>query len=522
MVRKIKAKLILQLHAGGMTGRAIAQTQKVSRNSVSQVLKAAEEHDLTWEKAASLTDAEVYARLFPEKDGEQNVYEDPDWEHIHKELARDGVTLKRLHAEYRDQAEARHLPAMSYDRFCKRYRDFTVQKQVVSRVGHKAGRTLEVDWAGPTMELVNPATGEVTRVHLFVACLPFSRMSYVEATLDMKQDTWLRAHVHAFEYFGGATPCIVPDNAKVAVTKHPKEGEVEITRAYQEMAAHYGAAVLPARVRRPRDKPSVENEVWQATKDIVAALRNRVFTDFATLKDAVFQAAEAHNDRPFSKREGTRRQVFAEQELPLLRALPKRPYEICTWVYKRKVQRNCHVAYRHNYYSVIYTAVGKTVDLRVTDTVLEIYLGGERLATHPLFPAYVRNRYSTHEADLPEAKRYSEWDADRIRRWADRIGPATREVVDRIFYSVRFDEQGFNAALAVLRLSRTYGGGRLERASEMALATGKRSPRYRDIKPILETNQDKLSDAGAPSDGGAGEDAPGYVRGAAFYGEMGC
>ena len=418
MANRIRAKDILKLDASGLSGRAIATSLGVSRNSVRATLAAARQEGLEWEDVKSLAEQEVYDRLFPEKASEGVTYPDPNWEHVHKELARDGVTLKRLHAEYRDELTEKGEPSMSYDRFCKRYREFTVHKQVVSRVGHKAGRIMEVDWAGPTMTLVDPATGEVSKVYLFIACLPFSRMSYVEPTLDMKQNTWLYCHVHAFEYFGGVTPCIVPDNLKTGVRRHPKEGEVELNDAYREMAAHYGAAVMPARVKRPRDKPNVENEVWQVAIEVIAALRDVVFTDINLLRSAVAEKVEEHNSRPFSKREGTRRQVFEEQERLLLRPLPVMSYEVCEWVYGRKVQRNCHVAYRYNFYSVSHLAVGKSVDLRITESKLEVFLGGERLTTHPLFPPYARNRYSTHEGDLPKEKSYSGWDADRIRRWA--------------------------------------------------------------------------------------------------------
>ena len=402
MANRIRAKDILRLDGSGLSGRAIAASLGVSRNSVTAVLAAAKREGFGWEDARPLSDREVYDRLFPERAHEATVYPDPDWERIHRELARDGVTLKRLHAEYRDACSARGEASMGYDRFCKRYREFTVRKSVVSRVGHKAGRIMEAGWAGPTLAVVDPATGEVSKACLFVACLPFSRMSWVEPTPDMKQDTWLRCHVHAFGYFGGAAPCIVPDNLKTGVKRHPREGEVVINDAYREMAAHYGAAVMPARVRRPRDKPSAGNEVWQAATEVIAALRETVFTDFGALKEAVRKKVDEHNSRPFSKREGTRRQVFEEQERPLLRPLPAVPYEVCEWVYGRKVQRNCHVSYKRNFYSVTHLAVGRTVDLRVTESTVEVFLGGERLATHPLFPAYARNRYSTHEADLPD------------------------------------------------------------------------------------------------------------------------
>ena len=247
--------------------------------------------------------------------------------------------------------------------------------------------------------------------------------------------------------------------------------------------------------------------------DIIAELRDVTFTSLDALKAAVREKLAAYNAKPFQKRAGSRLASFESEERPLLRPLPAVPYEICEWVYGRKVQANCHVSYKRNFYSVSYLHVGATVDLRVTDTVLEIYLGGERVATHRLFPAYTTNAYSTNELDLPQGRSCSDWDAGRIRRWAARIGESCSDVVDRVFSSVRFDEQGFNAALAVLRLSHKYGAERLEKACSMALSSGIRSPRYRHIEPILATNQDKVDDRGDSGDDG------GWVRGADYYGE---
>lgn len=514
MAKRIRAKLILQLRESGMSYNEIAISQRMSKTSIREVVVAAEEKNLSWTDVQSKSEAEVYKILFPKRAVTTMVYDDPDWKHIHKELAKTGVTLRLLHTEYVDDRLKDNLPAMSYDRFCKRYHEFAISEHIVGRVGHKAARTMEVDWAGPTMALVNPETGELTKVYLFVACLPYSRYSYIEPTLDMKQDTWLLCHVHAFNFFGGSTPCIVSDNLKTGVISHPKEGEIILNDAYREMAAHYSSAVLPARVRKPRDKPSAENEVWSAATYVIAALRNQVFTDINILRQAVADQLTQHNKKPFSKREGSRLQCFTEEEKPLLMPLPAIPYEICTWVYNRKVQLNCHVSYKRNYYSVNYLYVGKLVDLRLTESTLEIFFGNERLATHPLFPPYVTNRYSTRESDLPKDKSYSDWSADRIRNWARRIGDACTEVVNRIFCSVAHDEQGFNATLAILRLSHKYGADRLEKACFMSLSTGKRSPRYRDIEPILKSNQDKIiQEANIPNQ------PAGYIRGAAYYSE---
>ena len=218
MARRIRAREVLRLRSvNGLSQNAIARTAHVSKHSVQDVLEAARERGVSWEDVEGMSEEAAYALLFPGRGDAGPVRADPDWARVHRELARTGVTLKLLHAEYADGCAEAGAPSMSYDRFCKRYRQYTVSRNVVSRVGHKAGRNMEVDWSGPTMRLVDPATGEVRKVYLFVACLPFSRYSYVEPTLDMKQDTWLLCHVHAFSFLGGATPCIVPDNLRTGV-----------------------------------------------------------------------------------------------------------------------------------------------------------------------------------------------------------------------------------------------------------------------------------------------------------------
>lgn len=517
MARKIKAKRILQLSAGGLSRREIAKMRGFGEHGVQQTLDAAAAAGIGYADVEGMADDEVYALLFPGRNSHEPAYAEPDWEYVHRELAKTGVTLKLLHGEYSDKCAEERKVAVGYDKFCKLYRAFTVRSCVTSRVGHKAARICEVDWSGPTMAVVSPGTGELATVYLFVGTLPFSRMSYVEPTLDMKQDTWLLCHVHMFEYFGGSTPVVVPDNLKTGVVRHPKQGEVVLNAAYEEMAAHYGCAVMPGRVRRPKDKPSVENTVGGIARAVIAPLRGTVFTSIDDLAAAVRRRLDDYNDAPFQKRAGSRRECFESEEKPLLRPLPAVPYEICRWVYDRKVQPNCHVAYAKNFYSVSHTHVGDKVDLRVTASTLEVYMGGERLATHRLLPPYVANKYSTVEAHMPKGRAYRDWDADRIRRWAMRVGPSCSGVVERIFESVKFEEQGYNPCLAVLRLTHRFPADRVEKACGMAIDSGVRTPRYAHIKPILETNQDKA--AGCRDDGGEG-DPGGYVRGAGYYGGL--
>ncbi|MCC6099752.1 MAG: hypothetical protein LIV25_10995 [Olsenella sp.] len=272
MARKIRARPMLQQLAAGTSRNAIARSPGVPEHSIQAVAEAAEREKVSWQDAEGMEEGEPCSRPFPERaDAAECACPDPDWDAIHRELRKTGVTLRLLHGGHADALKAEGKPWMSYDRFCRRYAEYAERRNVVSRVGHKAGRTPGAGRAGPTMQLVDPMSGEVPEACLFVAALPFSRCSHAGPTLDMKQDAWLRCHVHAFAFFGGCTPIIVPGSLLTGVKKHPKEGEAVPSEACRELAAHYGAAVLPARVRHPRGRPSAENEAWCATMYVIGA-----------------------------------------------------------------------------------------------------------------------------------------------------------------------------------------------------------------------------------------------------------
>ena len=268
---------ILKRHSQSVSGRAIAGSLGISRSSVAETLGAAADAGVSYADIASKSDDEVCALLFPGRNEHASACRQPDWEAVHRELAKTGVTLRLLHAEYRDSCLSDGSPSMGCDRFCKLYQSYVVANGVTSRVERKAGSTIEVDWAGPTLEIVDPVTGESATAYLFVACLPFGRYAFVEPALDMGETTWLRCHVAMYEWLGGSTPRLVPDNLKTGVTAHPREGEIVPDERYRALADHYSAAVLPGRVKRPRDKASVENTVWHATMALIGAMRNRTF-----------------------------------------------------------------------------------------------------------------------------------------------------------------------------------------------------------------------------------------------------
>jgi hypothetical protein len=270
--------------------------------------------------------------------------------------------------------------------------------------------------------------------------------------------------------------------------------------------------VLPGRVRKPKDKASVENTVGHVATWVIASLRQSVFTSLPELKDAIAERMDAYNAQPFQKRAGSRASVFTGEEKPLLTPLPTVAYEIATWVYARSVARNGHVSWQRNFYSVPYTLIGSKVDLRITATMVEAYQGSQRVSSHLLAPAGAKNTYITRASDQPHGG-YRPWDTERVLAWAERIGPAAVIVVQRIFESVPVPEQGLDPALAVLRLSRRYSAPRVEAACALALKGRIRSPRYAHVHPILATGQDKIPTPDPTPPGQAG----GFVRGGDYY-----
>ena len=520
MARKINVKLILRLRDAGMSRSSIASTRKMSRNSVSDVFRIADERHITYANVQDMSDEEAYRFFYPDKYVNEIMYGEPDYEYVHKELKKVGVTRKLLHEEYVEQCQRENKIPMAKTKFNEGYLEYTAENNLTNHKDHKPGERCEVDWSGPTMHYVDRDTGEIITVYLFVATLPYSQYSYVEPCLNMKMNTFIGCHVNMYEYFGGVPTRTVCDNLKTGVVDHPKEGEIILTDDYEALGSHYVTAIMPAQVGKPKQKPSVEGTVGKIATAIIARCRNEVFYSFADLKLKVAEKLRAFNHEVFQKREGSRYEVWLE-ERQYLRDLPSLPYEVAEWVYGRSINLDFHVVYKKNRYSCPYQYAKKKdhkVDLKVTSSVIEIYYKGERIATHNKFPDHVTNRYSTHPEDMPKAFRdIVDWDDERIRNWAKSIGKSTGAVIDRIFSCVDIKEQGYNPSLAVLRLSRTYSDARLETACELALSRGIRSPRYRHLKAILSANQDIVYKEQQEALAEPEDTSMGYLRGSDYY-----
>jgi len=516
MARKIKAKLIMELREQGIARRSIATTRHMSLSSVCDVFNIADDKGIKWSDIQDMPEEQVYHLFYPDKHVREEVFEEPNWSYIHDEMAKVGVNLRLLHDEYKADCARRHKVAMGYTRFCQDYGDYIVANNLTKRINHKAGVSCEVDWSGPTIGkgLVDPTTGAVSKIYLFVGVLPFSQKAYFEPTLDMKERTWLRCHVHMFEYWGGVPERCICDNLKAGVLKHPREGEIVLNDAYEALGEHYMTAIMPAQVRKPKQKASAEGTVKDAATWVIAQLRNEVFADFDQVVLAVRKCLADYNAHPFQKREGSRDSVFLEVEAAQLRPLPSVRYDVAEWVYNRSVNLDFHIVYANNRYSVPYRYAGCKVDLRVGESTVGIYHSGDRIATHRLLPSYMKNSYSTDPQHMPDAFNKPEWDDVRIKEWASDIGPNCKAVIDRIFDGAKLKEQAYNPSLSVLRLSKKYGKIRLEAACNHALPKI-RSPRYRHIKAILDANLE--ASPGSEPKQPKSDRPSGYVRGADYY-----
>lgn len=485
-MRKIKEVLRLK-HEHGLSDRQIALSCGIARSTVSEYLMRARAAGITW-PVTGLDDGSIEARLFPDRRGKAESKEPrpmPDFAEIHNELrTHKHLTLQLVWEEYKRT----HADGYQYSQFCDLYRRWAKMLDLVLRQTHRAGEKLFVDYAGETVPIVDVQTGEVREANIFVAVLGASNYTYADATLKADLESWMGSHVRALDYLGGYPEIIVPDNLKAGV-KSPSRYEPDLNPTYQEMAAHYGVAVIPARVRKPRDKAEVEVGVQIVERWILAALRKQVFTSIGELNQAIKELLEKLNDRQFRKRPGSRRELFEQLDRPALKPLPVERFEIARWKWRR-VDRDYHVELLNHYYSVPSNLVGREVELRYTADTVEVFYKGVRVASHALSSQV--GEAATVEAHRPEShRRYLEWTPERLSGWSTHAGPATAAVVEHVLNNAVHREQGLRSCLGLVRLANCYGIERLEAACARALKFEACS--YRSIQSILKTGLDRIA-----------------------------
>ena len=439
LMRRLRELLRLK-HDAGLSHRAIAQACAVGLGTVTTYLQRVAAAGLSWPLPDDMDDAALEARVFARpavRSARDRVV--PDWSQLHQELKKPGVTLSLLWLEYR----ARHPAGYGYSQFCERYRRWARALKPSMRQVHRAGEKLFVDFSGKRPSLVDATTGEVVVVELFVGVLGASGLIDAEATRSQDLAAWVGAHVRMVEYFGGSPAIWVPDNLKSGVTT-ANYYEPEINRTSTDLARHSGAIVLPARTAHPKDKPKVEVSVQIAQRWILAVLRHQTLFTPADLNAAIRTCLDAVNARPMQIVGMSRRALFEQLDRPALRPLPASRYELATWKPCR-VNIDYHVEAAHTWYSVPYQLVHAHVEARVTQTTVEVFLSGRRVASHARLTG--RGRFSTQVAHMPRAHRaHAEWTPvppDRVgrpdqtghgaaRRRHPRTPPASRAGLSRV------------------------------------------------------------------------------------------
>ena len=493
-------------HEAKLSHEKIARACGLSKGAVNKYVSLAAAQGIGWPLPEGADEARLEALLFPVKTTPNHCIE-PDGFEIHQELKRKGVTLQLLWAEY---VVIHGTRAYRYSRFCDLYRAWRARQRRSMRQLHRAGEKLFIDYCGPTVEVIDPDTGEVRRAQVFVAVLGASSYTYAEATYTQSLPDWIAAHQRALRFYGGAPALLVPDNLRAAVSQSSRYAP-KINETYAELAVHYQTAVLPARPYKPKDKAKAEVGVQIVERWILARLRHQRFFSLAELNRAIAGLLPDLNQRPFQGRRESRQELFEALDRPALKPLPQDDYEYAEWR-KAKPGIDYHVEVEKRFYSVPHALVGHTLELRLTATTVEVLHKGQRVAAHP---RHGKGRFSTLTEHMPKSHQaHRDWSPGRFLNWASEIGPCTTQVVKQQLQDRPHPEHGYRACLGLLNLSRRYDRGRLEKACERALRI--RSASYQSIASILQQGLD-----GQPveSDDNAQGELPLHpnVRGAGYY-----
>ena len=462
-MKKIKEVIRLKYEVG-LSNRAIAGACKVSNSTVGEYLRRAEAIGIRW-PLGEIGEEELYLKLFPEKEAQEPESKRPlpNWEEVQKEKRQKGVTLQLLWQEYKEK----YPDGYQYSQYCEHYQRWKKSQIEPSKhLEHTGGEEMQVDYAGLKIPITDPQTGEISQASVFVATLPASNYLYAEAQASENQCNWNNGHVRALEFFGGVVKIVKPDNLRTGITK-PNYYEPGVNLAYQELAEYYQFAVLPARVRKPKDKAAIENGVQNVERWVIAPLRKRKFFSLQEVNLAIRELLEKLNTKVMQGVGRSRRQEFEEIDLPNLRPLPERPYEYA----ERKIATvhiDYHVEFEGHLYSVPFTLIHQKVDIRATESMVEIFHRGNLVAVHPR--SFRSGRFSTLREHMPANHQFMEdINPERLIEWAKGIGPQTTLLVKATLQSRPFPEQAYRSCLGILRLVKKSNPSMLEQACQTVL-----------------------------------------------------
>ncbi len=477
------SEILRQRHELKRCYRDIGQSLTISISTINDYLIRARAAGISWPLPEGMDEQALHDKLFlpATRIGVDRPL--PDWEMVHRERRKKGMTLQLLWREYRDS----HADGLGYTQFCDRYRTYAKTLSPVMKQLHKAGEKTFVDYSGMKVPWIDSKTGEIHEAEIFVGCLGASQFTFAEATATQQLPDWIGSHVRMWEYFGGVSEMVVPDNLRSGVTKSHRY-DPDINANYQHVSEHYGFAIVPARVYEPKDKAKVENAVGCVERQILAPLRHTTFTSIGEINAAIRPRVTAFNQQSFQKMKTSRQELFESIDKPALKPLPVERYQYADWCHA-KVHIDYHIVFNDHYYSVPYKYIKQSIQLRTTAATVECFYQGKRIAVHSR--SFVRYGFTTLREHMPVAHQaHIDWTPERLRRWALKIGPKTEEFIDDMISSRPFPQQAFRACLGLLRMGSRFSEERLEKACEIALTAG--ATRYQHVESILKNRLDSV------------------------------
>lgn len=510
----IQYRRILELYFREVTQRTICASVGHSRYTVSEVILKAKELGMV-QLTEEMDNQWLLEFLFPERQDIAKGFFPVDWKEVHKELQKKNMTLKLLHREYEQRARNSNKIPYAYRTFCRHYSKYAEKYNLTMPIRRKPGEILEADWAGDTLSIQDRVTGEQLDVYVFVVAFPYSQFFYATGFLNMKSESWITGHINAFEYFGGVAEVLVPDNLKTGVIKAYR-AEPILNDAYRDLAYYYGTTIVPARVKKPKDKPSAEGSVGYIARQIIAALRHYQCFSLSDLNARILEEVNRLNKEPFQKREGSRRSVFNEEEKPKLIPLRYPRYQLSEWR-TAKVQKNYHIQVNRMYYSVPYEYIQSQVDVKIAKDIIEVYFKEMRIASHKILLGDI-GQYSTNPNHMPDNHRqYLEHTPDHVRDWAKTIGINTEKFVEYILEN-NVEKKALSILASLKNLSKRYSNELIEEGCEMLISVS-RVPTLSVLKSILKRIKDrqKSKEKGTLNETKTDADY-GFTRGANYFG----
>lgn len=512
MMRRLSMKKISEIlrlrFELNLSYRKIGRSQNISISTVMEYLYRAKAAGITWPLPEGITEEDLHSKLFSLAKEDKTQRPLPDWEMVCRELRKKAMTLRLLWQEYRDI----HANGLSYSQFCDKYNEYIKKNNPVMRQVHKAGEKTFVDYAGLTIPWIDPITHNIHQAQIFVGALGASQFIFTEATQTQQLPDWIHSHIRMWEYFGGVSEIVVPDNLKSGVTNAHRY-DPDINANYQLFSEHYGFAIVPARAAEPKDKAKVENAVGCVERLILMPMRHVTFTSIAEINAAIRPRLAKLNEQSFQKMKTSRKALFETIDKPTLKALPSEKYAYCDWQ-KAKISIDYHFVFDDHYYSVHYQYIHKEVQIRATDKTVECFYQGKRLDTH--LRNYVKYKHSTIKEHMPPSHvAHLEWTPDRIKRWAKKIGIHTEKFIEHMINVRAFPQQAFRACLGVLRLGTRYGEQRLENACVIGLSNG--FTRYKQIENLLKNKLDSAAQLPSSTQTTPVISAHSNIRGPEYY-----